>query len=298
MDKHTNKKPEEQPEDLSKKMTQEPTEEQLLDASIAKLLFDAETGGTSYFDPNLPPEMREAFMNQIRAFEDQMEDAEPVTIRELIGLPDVPYLDEVAQDGPVAVRRETERLLERITTAGFTIERPEELEDNDSWYSFLTEMLLEHEVIPFVYPEGVAKALRYLDFDEVVASSRGIEMMLIEAFLFNLFILEEPFDEELLADYVQLGGESVPKKQALKYINNWRKQFTSIVPLSFGEIADAPPMPPVEDSDAAPFLFGVAYEATHQNGKTEVFEGPGVCLVLYGLDGPQIVGASFAGFEL
>lgn len=123
-------------------------------------------------------------------------------------------------------------------------------------------------------------------------------MMLIEAFLFNLFILEEPFDEELLADYVQLGGESVPKKQALKYINNWRKQFTSIVPLSFGEIADAPPMPPVEDSDAAPFLFGVAYEATHQNGKTEVFEGVGVCLIVYGPEGPQIVGASFAGFEL
>lgn len=295
------KKIQEELDALVEKSIKDATEEQIIDAELADALFEIETGGITRSDPNLPPEIREAFMNQIRAFEEQLKNgAITVPIRELIGEPEVEYIEEVAPYGPVAIRRETGRLTKRIEEAGFAIERPEDMSNDSSWYRFLSEILLEHEVIPTPTSVGSVQSIQYLSFEEIIADQVDIEMLAVEAFLLNLFNLDEPFGTEILADYVQLKGESVPQRLALNHINNWRKQFSSITPISFGELEDAPEMPKVEGSDGIPKLFGLDYEVTYHNGQTKLFEGVGVCLLVQEdeFTPPLVVGASFPGFEL
>lgn len=300
MDKNNDKKSDEGAENPFDKLGKEASEDQIIDSALGDALFDIETGGVSYTDPTMTPEMKEAFQNQIRAFEEQMKYVEPVTMRELLGKPDIPDFEDVGQDGPVAIRRETERLIERVKQAGFMIDRPEPMTDDGTWYRFLTEMMLSHEVIPFTSPEGITQTVRHLGFDEIIGASFGETMVATEAFLVSLLLIDESFDANLLADEVQLKGENVPKARALEYIDAWRKQFSSLVPLNFGKLNDAPDLPPVEGSDAIPQMFGVAYEVTYPDGHKELLDGPGVCLLLEDTETGefQVVGASLPGFEL
>lgn len=267
-----------------------------VEKEIEMALFDAEMGGISHFSEELPLEVMKAFHDQVRALHAQESGGEEVEIRSL--LPDGFYLlpaEEVVEES--IADREVSRVLEALEAVKVVTEQPDHLTAVE-YYAFLHDVILPREI--FLLGGDMTIFLPFEDFlededflEEELEEEFEPEIIIAEAFLLSLFMLNEPFFSEFLAKEVRLGAEMVKREAALEHINTWRAQYQEIVPMSFG------PGPVEEDRSGCIFpTFKVAYKTVTVDGKEEFFEGEGLVQLAPYEEDLLVQGAQFPGFEL
>lgn len=258
-----------------------------VDTQIRTALFDAEMGSQSWMDNDTPVELQEAFHARVRAFHD----ADDPTGRTRIGdlMKDLPQPDpDQVTDQQQALGLINE-LLEQLASRHVFFPPPPHL-DPVTLYRFLVTDLYAHEIPPPTeqYPalvpfESVATDLP--DFDPFSA--------LTEVFVGSMLHLDHALDPGIFAAEMRLHHEIAPRAAALRHAEDWRAQWTSVVPISFG-----PGERHSEDDHFVYQFFGVEYEGVRPDGSREKFGGAGLVQFVPGPEGqPLVYGAHFPGFE-
>lgn len=145
--------PDNNPEDDDDEPLSDDPEEQLrLENDLLKLKLQAETGADLYELSDMPPEVEHAFLNNILAFERQLDTMAELPIFEILGKPgDFPNETELS-DGDID--RELERLTDLMRDKGLEVGFAGEY-DNRLKYKFITEELFLHETQQFDIPDMV-----------------------------------------------------------------------------------------------------------------------------------------------
>lgn len=87
----------------------------------------------------------------------------------------------------------------------------------------------------------------------------------------------------------------VPRKRALRHVNDWRERYTHIEPLAFN-LLDFPGAPPTGVPNQEVCFFGVEYRVHYSDGRAETERGEGVVQLTLEDDEWLISGAQFPGF--
>ena len=263
-----------------------PEEELRAQNEIAAALFDAEHGSFTQITDDLPPEVLQQFLANVKAFEAQK--GELVTIRALLGdaatWPDGTTIKSV-EEGEAAIQH-VEALLEQ---RHIQTERPPHLSPA-GYYFYLTVDLMAHRIVP-----PVNDMIYVVHYDDVRQDGPTYMADIAEQFLGMFFDLSQPFDPAIFADKVRLGQEVVGPEEALQAINGWRGRFQSITP------GACYPGEPLRGPDGATyFTFEVSYTTVDADGQSETLEGGGLVQLAMnrGERFWRIAGASMPGFEL
>lgn len=261
----------------------DPKEEQYAENQIKAALFDAEHGSHTYVSPDMPPEMLEQFLKNVKAIE-EAEEGDKVSVRELLGddfkkLP-VPESDEAAET-------EIEKLETLLRRHQLIVLRPDHLRPQ-GYLHFLTHDLLEVRVTP---PQKPRQFLT-IDYNEVRHDGPQYIVDRVEAFLIALFSLDKPFPFDLLAPKMRLGPKVVTPERGLQHIKEWQARFRKIEPIAF-EPVDIQQIP----GNGLFLLFMVAYKTTDLNGKTEEYSDVGTGQIWFYEDEFRIEGMTIPGFE-
>lgn len=143
-----NRENEEEPE----KFSDDPEEQLRIENELLRLQLQAETGADIQQLEDVPPEVENAFLNNILAFERQLDTIEEVSIYKILGEPK-DFREEAALNDEEIVK-ELERLeafmRERNIEVDYGQEYPARLK-----YKFITEELFLHETQQFDIPEMV-----------------------------------------------------------------------------------------------------------------------------------------------
>ncbi len=147
-DENTERQGEEEPE----KFSDDPEEQLRIENELLRLQLQAETGADIQQLEDVPPEVENAFLNNILAFERQLDTIEEVSIYKILGEPqDFKPESELSDD---VVEKELERLevfmREHNIEVDYGTEYPARLK-----YKFITEELFLHETQQFDIPEMV-----------------------------------------------------------------------------------------------------------------------------------------------
>jgi hypothetical protein len=134
------------------KFSDDPDEQLRIENELLRLKLQAETGADLHQLEDVPPEVENAFLNNILAFERQLDSVEEISIFKLIGEP-ADYKNETAlTDAEITVelQRLTELLSANHIEVDYEGEYPERLK-----YKFITEELFLHETQRFDIPDMV-----------------------------------------------------------------------------------------------------------------------------------------------
>jgi hypothetical protein len=134
------------------KFSNDPEEQLRIENELLRLKLQAETGADLHELENVPPEVENAFLNNILAFERQLDKIEEISIYTIIGEPKDFKPDTELDDNQI------ESELERLNT--LLEEHQIEVDYGTDYssrlkYKFITEELFEHETQKFDIPEMV-----------------------------------------------------------------------------------------------------------------------------------------------
>lgn len=268
---------------MSNKEKLDPKEEQDAENQIRAALFDAEHDSHTYVSPDMPPELLEQFLANVKAIE-EAEESDKKSVRELIGHEfgknPFPEDDEAAE---LAITQ----IDEHLRRHQIIMLRPDHLTPR-GYYRFLIEELPEVRIVP---PKSKQQFIT-IDYDRVRHDAPQFVIDRTELFLIGLLSLDVPFPPDILASRVRLGPEVVSRERGVQHVNEWRAQWKEIVPLGF-KPTDIQAIP----DNGLFFLFMVAYQATDMNGNTEEYSGPGTSQVHFQDGEFRIEGMSIPGFE-
>lgn len=262
-----------------------PEEDSQAQKEIMAALFDAEMGGKTFVsdDADMPPEVLETFLNQVRDFHAQ--EGNEITVRDYLGddAPKPPFQPKNKE----AAQAEVEKVIAILEAKQILLLFPDDLNLRDK-YIFLMHDLQNYEFLP-----PVGEQIFTIDYDDIQGAKNAPIYACVERFLLSLLNLEEPFSASLLSSEVRLGEDVVSRKRAKEHVDIWRSQFKKIVPLAFE--ADEAQRQGVQNSMFC--MFKVAYETTDLKGNTKEEASAGVAQMTYEEENWCIQGASFAGFE-
>ena len=147
-DENIDRQGEEEPE----KFSDDPEEQLRIENELLRLQLQAETGADIQQLEDVPPEVENAFLNNILAFERQLDTIEEVSIYKILGEPKDFKAEGELSDEEIA--KELERLevfmREHNIEVDYGTEYPARLK-----YKFITEELFLHETQQFDIPEMV-----------------------------------------------------------------------------------------------------------------------------------------------
>jgi len=143
----------ENPEEEEHEPFSDDPEEQLrIENELLRLQLQAETGADIHELEDVPPEVENAFLNNILAFERQLDSLEEVSIYQLIGAPEDFRPAEELDDA--TLEKELERLVallgEHHIEVDYGMDYPARTK-----YKFITEELFQHETQKFDIPDLV-----------------------------------------------------------------------------------------------------------------------------------------------
>ncbi|PHI19692.1 hypothetical protein CEQ90_11625 [Lewinellaceae bacterium SD302] len=273
-----------------------------MDIQIKQALFDAEMGGEGWVSNDIPPEVQDAFYNQIRAAEGKLDDEELVTIRSLMEGVEMP--DMATLKSEKAIIEEIERLVPAYAAKGIMPIPPEGQHGFDTRLAY--EYLTGDDLLDFKVAKPVAGMMMTLLYEQVMGlpipppdelSGEGdyeftFLVEVAEDFLLELLVLEEPFDADILASEVRLGDKTVSRLKGLHHVNQWRDQFAKIEPLGFR------PGPVKEESPFKYQFVEVAYRVHPKDGSAPMLhEGDGIVQIIEEDEDFKIQGAAIPGFK-
>jgi hypothetical protein len=143
-----NSEDEEEPE----KFSDDPEEQLRIENDLLRLQLQAETGADIHQLSDVPPEVENLFLNNILAFERQLDSMEETTIYEILDRPADFRKEEDLDDEEIEaeLQRLEELMKNKGIEVGYGMEYPARLK-----YKFVTEELFAHETQKFDIPDMV-----------------------------------------------------------------------------------------------------------------------------------------------
>jgi hypothetical protein len=141
-----------QPNEDEEKFSDDPEEQLRIENDLLRLKLQAETGADLHHLEDVPPEVEHAFLNNILAFERQLDSVEEVSIFKILGEPSDFRSESDLDDEEVEAELErlTELMTENRIEVDYGMEYPARLK-----YKFITEELFLHETQRFDIPDMV-----------------------------------------------------------------------------------------------------------------------------------------------
>ncbi|WP_118976475.1 hypothetical protein [Taibaiella koreensis] len=251
------------------RFSDDPEEQLRIENELLRLKLQAETGADIHRLEDVPPEVENAFLNNILAFERQLDSVAEVSIYKILGEP------KDFKDAAVLNDEQIEKELERLET--FMRDKNIEVDYGDSYparlkYKFITEELFLHETQQFDIPEMV----NHFIYEEFHPNHRLTIEGIAEDFL--EMWLDRHVDEEsfILADeFVSDNNVVYTKEQFIAHIRNIFASYLSfenggykITNIVFDLGADGAPQGPGYAEGM------IRYDATLESKETETIEGP------------------------
>lgn len=134
------------------KFSDDPEEQLRIENDLLRLKLQAETGADLHHLEDVPPEVEHAFLNNILAFERQLDSVEEISIFKILGEP-TDFRNESELDDheiETELERLTELMSENRIEVDYGMEYPARLR-----YKFITEELFLHETQRFDIPDMV-----------------------------------------------------------------------------------------------------------------------------------------------
>lgn len=133
------------------RFSDDPEEQLRIENELLRLQLQAETGADIHQLEDVPPEVEHAFLNNILAFERQLDSMEELSIFKILGEPDFPPADTLDD---AAIEKALESLVQLLRSkqiaVDYGMEYPARLQ-----YKFITEELFLHETQQFDIPDMV-----------------------------------------------------------------------------------------------------------------------------------------------
>lgn len=140
------------PHEEEEKFSNDPEEQLRIENELLRLKLQAETGANLQELENVPPEVENAFLNNILAFERQLDNIEEVSIFSIIGEPKDFKPDAELND--TEIEQELDRLNALLEANQIEVDYGTDYSSRLK-YKFITEELFEHETQKFDMPEMV-----------------------------------------------------------------------------------------------------------------------------------------------
>jgi hypothetical protein len=206
--------PDNNPEEDDEQFSDDPEEQLRIENELLKLKLQAETGADLYELSEMPPDVENAFLNNILAFERQLDSMEEVPIFDILGKPDDFENESLLNDNQIdrELKRLTELMQEKGIEVGFSGEYENRLK-----YKFITEELFLHETQKFDIPDMV----NHFMYEEFHPNHKLSIEALAQEFLDAW--LAKSIDPEtwVLAEILEgAAGKQYNKGEVLKKINN------------------------------------------------------------------------------
>jgi len=130
----------------------DPEEQLRIENELLRLKLQAETGADIHQLSDVPPEVENAFLNNILAFERQLDNLEEVSIYNIIGEPTDFKKESELSDEEIA--KELPRLMDLMKEKGIEVDYGAPYTDRLK-YKFVTEELFEHQTQKFDIPDMI-----------------------------------------------------------------------------------------------------------------------------------------------
>jgi hypothetical protein len=140
-------------------LSDDPEENLRMENELMKLKLQAELGAKSFSASKIDPEIENAFLKNVMAFEQNWASAKPAKVYDLLGKPDFKHSGELGDDElETALVQLTDLMSEKHVEVYFDDEV-----DSRTRYQFITEELFDHEST-FIPMEGMTTCFDYEEF--------------------------------------------------------------------------------------------------------------------------------------
>jgi hypothetical protein len=259
-----------QPNDDEEKFSDDPEEQLRIENDLLRLKLQAETGADLHQLEDVPPEVEHAFLNNILAFERQLDSVEEVSIFEILGEP-TDFRNESELDDD-EVDAELDRLIELMSEnrieVDYGMEYPARLK-----YKFITEELFLHETQRFDIPDMV----NHYIYEEFHPNHKLTIEGLAEEFL-EMWLAKSMDEDSFIfgKEFVSQEHGVYSKSQFFGIIRNIFDAYLSfdhgdyeIENISFDEINDGTGVKGLGFAEGT-----IRYEATLESKEVQIINGP------------------------
>ena len=202
------------PNEEEEKFSNDPEEQLRIENELLRLKLQAETGADLQHLENVPPEVENAFLNNILAFERQLDKIEEISIYTIIGKPTDFKPDTELSD--TEIESELARLNTLLENNQIEVDYGTDYSSRLK-YKFITEELFEHETQKFDIPDMVHHFIYEEFHPNHILTIEGIAEDFLEMWLQqNLEKDSFIFSNEMVSQ----SGAAVTKDQFFKKVQN------------------------------------------------------------------------------
>lgn len=238
------------------------TDKDALEAENALKRLDLELNYDAVFfegNADLPPEILGAWLDNIKMFEDQSENAVMITIHDFIG---APAFKQPAAIPPGELAQEIERVLNGLAGHAISIDRPDYISDAD-YYTFLTGKLMATEMEDMRIPGMMHGFL----FSEIDPEHPAVAIDAARDILGEILNLKYPFQTYQILDAATSG------KDIGREIEVFRRAFTKLKLQKFELISHD------RMEEQCQVHFSITYQGKTESGEKLKFSGQGNSLL-------------------
>ena len=261
-----------------------PEEQLRADNEIMAMSLELSYDATTFIGEDAPPELVNAWLKNVAAYEAQHQHAPFITVFDRIGQPAFATPD-LLEAGTLT--GEIDRLEELLETHGLIIMRPDYVDD-EKFYTFLVTELFAHE-IPDLRLPGM---MTMIDYEEFHPNHPEIIHQNAIEFLLDLLNIKQPYDGVWLSDHLRDDHHSIDKETALARIQAFRDRYSAITPIGLK------PEEVLNTEHGTHLMFGICWEGQPvEGGEKERHEGLGVMQLGYEDKQWLVQGVQMPGFK-
>jgi hypothetical protein len=272
----------------------DPDEQLRIENELLRLKLQAETGAELQQLHNIPPDVENAFLNNILAFERQLDSIEETKIFDLIGQPADFKNESELNDGEIET--ELERLNKLMESHQIEVDYGTDY-DARLKYKFITEELFEHCTQKFDIPDMVHHFIYEEFHPNHTLSIEGIT----EDFLEMWFSRNIEKDSYIFSDeMISKDGEPVSKEQFLTRIQHVFDAYIDFENPKY-EINDVSFQMGTEghDAGATGYAEGILqYDAILENKEIQKIKSPFKLYMQHRFDYWELLNINMPGLEL
>lgn len=246
-------------------LSDDPEENLRIENELMKLKLQAELGAKSFSASDINPEIENAFLKNVMAFEQNWAGAKPTKVYELLGKPDFKRSEDLTDD---ELETALDEISDLLSEKNIDVYFDDEV-DNRTRYRFITEELFEEEST-FMPMPGMTTCFDYEEFHP--NHKKDIERR-AEEFInewFGRTLNEKSW--ELASEFILPDRQILPKA---KVVAQCKKIFDAYNGFKDGEFKIIESGFQLDEGSGLGHAGGVVkYEAVLENGETIRIGGP------------------------
>lgn len=246
-------------------LSDDPEENLRIENELMKLKLQAELGAKSFSASDINPEIENAFLKNVMAFEQNWAGAKPVKVYELLGKPDFKRSEDLTDD---ELETALDEISDLLSEKNIDVYFDDEV-DNRSRYRFITEELFEEEST-FMPMPGMTTCFDYEEFHP--NHKKDIERRAEEFINEWLGRTLNEKSWELASEFILPDRQILPKA---KVVAQCKKIFDAYNGFKDGEFKIIESGFQLDEGSGLGHAGGVVkYEAVLENGETIRIGGP------------------------